>query len=70
MAMPIDVIILGKALNDGGLEAKGTISGLGLNTFGFLWACEDIWGPAEDPVTTIWVPVENVDRTVEGCNDI
>jgi len=54
MAYPIDVIIVGTALNTEGFTAFNTVEGLGLNTFGFLWPCDGIWGPGEDPITTVW----------------
>jgi len=54
MANPIDVVIKGTALESFGFTAEKTISGVGLNTFGFLWPCPDIWGPAVDGVTTSW----------------
>lgn len=56
MANPIDVMIVGQALNDEGLAAKGTISGVGLNTFGFLWPEDAIWTVCScpDPTSTTW----------------
>lgn len=68
MADPVDVIIVGQALNDLGLEAFDTISGLGLNTFGFLWGCNEIWAPADAPVSTTWVNA-NESGSVEVCTD-
>lgn len=49
-----DVIVVGNALEDFGLEAKNTISGIGLVTYGFLWDCADIWNVADEDVTTTW----------------
>lgn len=54
MAAPLDVVILGMALNDFGLSANNTIAGLGLNTFGFLWPCDAIWSPADHVISTTW----------------
>lgn len=65
---PIDVIIVGQALNDFGLEAFDTVEGLGLNTFGFLWPCSGIWAPADDPVSTAWMNA-NESGSVEVCTD-
>lgn len=54
MNEPLDIAILGTALNTQGFTAKGAISGVGLNTFGMLWPCADIWSPSEDVITTTW----------------
>lgn len=62
-----DVIIVGQALNSFGFVGFNTISGLGLNTFGFLWPCPDIWSPAYDPVTTVWTLESNPSGTIETC---
>lgn len=69
MAQPVDVIILGKALNDFGFEAMKTIEGLGLNTFGQLWPCDGIWGPADPNVTTVWTNYLQPGGTVSTCTD-
>lgn len=66
---PLDVVILGMALNSFGLTANNTIDGVGLNTFGFLWSCDGIWGPASPPVTTAWTCVTPPNPTVEVCTD-
>lgn len=65
---PVDVTIQGQALNSFGLTAHNTISGVGLNTFGFLWPCSDIWSTSEAAITTTWV--SSIDAsTVEVCSD-
>jgi hypothetical protein len=53
MALSFDVQIVGDALNTQ-LVAFDTIEGLGLNTFGFLWPIDGIWGPCCDPITLTW----------------
>ena len=69
MAQPVDVTIQGMALNSFGLTANNTIAGLGLNTFGFLWPCDGIWGPGDDPLTTTWANCSPASPTVEVCTD-
>lgn len=70
MAFPLDVTIQGQALNDFGFEALNTISGLGLNTFGFLWPCDEIWQPLDNDVTsTTWMDCGGTPATVEQCTD-
>lgn len=55
MAQPLDVRIVGTALNTFGFVGdQYAISGVGLNTFGFLWPCADIWSSAETSITTTW----------------
>lgn len=50
---PLDVIIVGTALNtEGFVGANFATSGVGLNTFGFLWPCADIWVSADEAITT------------------
>jgi hypothetical protein len=66
---PIDVIVVGTALNDQGFMAYNTIAGLGLNTFGFLWPCDGIWSTAEQSVTTTWVSVPGYYTDSEVCID-
>lgn len=63
MAVPVEnIIVEGMALNDFGFVAFDTLSGLGLNTFGFLWDATDIWTDCnlcnEDTVT-VWVDPGN-----------
>jgi len=64
-----DVRIVGQALEDEGFVAFNTISGLGLNTFGFLWPCADIWAPTDDPtLVTTWTDCPDGNTpTVEDC---
>lgn len=70
MAFPIDVVIVGTALNTFGLTHNNTISGLALNTFGFLTPCSGIWSPSDDPITTTWVSSScGNGGTVEDCAD-
>lgn len=66
---PLDVIIVGQALNSDGFQGPaGAISGLGLNTFGFLWPCSDIWTNSENSITTVWTN-SVTQTTVEVCTD-
>lgn len=65
----LDVTIKGQALNSFGLTASDTISGLGLNTFGFLWACADIWSPDDPVVSTNWTTCTGSVVDVETCID-
>lgn len=54
-----NIIIVGMALNDFGFVAFDTLSGLGLNTFGFLWSASDIWtdcNVCNEDITTDWDP--------------
>lgn len=70
MAMtPADVVIVGTALNSRGYFANNTTSGLGLNTFGFLWPCDGIWEPSDAPLKTTWVPASVPVKTTEVCID-
>ena len=65
---PIDVVIVGTALNTFGFTANNTIEGLGLNTFGFLWPCDGIWANAEETVTTTWASCVDPNGNIETCN--
>lgn len=70
MAQPLDVIIVGQALNDFGfVGAQNAIAGLGLNTFGFLWPCDAIWTCTDPAITTVWVDVPPVNPSTEVCLD-
>ena len=69
MAAPLDVIVVGQALNSLGLTAFNTIAGLGLNTFGFLWPCDGVWLSSDDPITTVWVPASIPVINPEICVD-
>jgi hypothetical protein len=62
----MDVTVKGLAIEDFGLSAENTISGLGLCTFGLVWGCHDIWGPVIDEPTTTWTDAEPV-VNVESC---
>ncbi len=44
-------------LTDGFVGYLGaySISGLGLNTFGFIWGVNDIWTPFCECVEAVWV---------------
>lgn len=60
MANPaFDVIVVGEALNDFGFEAYDTISGIGLNTFGFLWDGDGFWAPCCDTPTNVWMSCDS-----------
>lgn len=66
---PLDVVIVGTALNDLGFQAYNTVEGLGLNTFGLLWPCSGIWDTAESSVSTTWSAVPGSSSTTEVCID-
>lgn len=69
MAHPMDVKVVGTALNsEGFIGDQWSISGVGLNTFGFLWPCADIWTSSETRITTTWTAVMGA-STVEVCVD-
>jgi hypothetical protein len=66
--MALDVRVVGLALDDQGFTAYNTISGLGLNTFGFLWGCNEIWAPTEEAIVTTWSACADIPNpTVESC---
>lgn len=65
----VDAIIVGQALNDQGFIAYDAIAGLGLNTFGFLWPCSDVWAPQQRAITTTWVGIQTSTVTTETCSD-
>lgn len=70
MAMyPADVLVVGTALNTFGFTANKTVAGLGLLTFGFLWPCDGIWMPSDDPITTTWVAASIPSSITEVCVD-
>jgi hypothetical protein len=64
----VDVVVLGTALETRGLIGNNTVSGVGLNTLGFLWPCDGIWIPSDSPITTVWTS-SNQASTVENCAD-
>lgn len=53
---PINVEIVPLAVIDFGFSAENTISGVGLNTFGFLWGKADFWNlcPCSDDTVPVW----------------
>ncbi len=62
-----DVTINGLGLNDFGLYGL-SVDGYGLNTFGFVWACNGIWNPQYDVVSTTWTNCEDGGTpTIETC---
>lgn len=67
--LPVDVIVVGTALNDFGFQANDAIEGLGLNTFGFLWPCNGIWAPQNRAISTTWVAIQTSKVTSETCSD-
>lgn len=79
MANPIDVVVVGNALNSFGFVGlQYSVAGLGLNTFGFLWPCDAIWSssltpPMNDPYCgssfTIWTSVSLAISNIETCTD-
>ncbi len=69
MLKPLDVVILGQALESFGLTANKTVEGLGIITAGFLWPCNGIWSPSDDSITTAWVSCSEVNSSVELCSD-
>lgn len=64
MASVFRVQIVGTALNSQGFTAHDAISGVGLNTFGFLWDAGDIWTDCCVTVTTVWTPSEVCDEDI------
>lgn len=69
MAQPVDAVVVGQALNSLGFTANDATAGLGLNTFGFLWPCDGIWGGAQESVSTTWTSVIDGVQTTELCVD-
>lgn len=62
-ASPVGPVkLVGNALNSFGFTGENTISGLGLNTFGFLWPSADIWTPCCVAVQTSWTVCEICDE--------
>jgi len=62
MANPVKAKLNGHGqISYGFVDENAALSGLGLNTFGFLWGCPDIWAPCDDPdrVTT-WTDCTNI----------
>jgi len=69
MASPVGSVRLdGQALMSFGFEGgPNTISGLGLNTFGFLWPCADIWSPVIGVTLTTWTACVTPGEIDCGC---
>lgn len=67
--MPLDVIIVGQALNTWGLTAFNTVEGLGLNSWGNYWPCSGIWAPGQDTITTVWGSCSIPGADTEICTD-
>lgn len=65
---PLDIVIVGTALNTYGFTANNTIDGTGLNTFGFLWDCYAIWTNSDAAITTTWTGF-NATTGIEVCAD-
>ena len=67
---PLDVVIVGQALQTYGFEANNTVAGLGLVTWGFLWPCDGIWSPSDDlTIKTTWIPASVAIFNTETCGD-
>jgi len=66
MTIQFDVTLNGLGLNDFGIYGK-SVDGFGLNTFGFVWACNSIWNPCIDPITTTWVSCDDYVTNIETC---
>lgn len=56
-----DITIDGNGLETFGFESFGAFSGVGLNTFGFIWDCAAIWSKAINTPTNSW---SNADPSV------
>lgn len=73
MALPFDVIISGSALESFGFVATSqfNVSGLDLNTFGFLTPCDAIWTPGDPSISTTWVDcATGMTQTIEFCSGV
>lgn len=71
MALPVDAVVSGANLNDFGIAGENySLSGLGLNTFGFLFPCDGFWTPTEKPITTTWTSYNQGLTTVDVCVDM
>lgn len=69
MANPVDARLDGQALMSFGfVGGPDAISGVGLNTFGFLWPCADIWTPISEASSTTWTDCSQVNPS-DGCNE-
>ena len=62
--MALVTTVVGQALETLGFQGNNTISGLGLNSFGFVWGAGEIWSPAQvQGLTTTWVTAQAVVST-------
>lgn len=67
---PVDVVIVGVALETFGFTANNTVAGIGLLTRGFLWPCDGIWQPSDDlSLKTTWVAASIPSSNTEVCTD-
>ena len=66
---PVDVVISGKNLESHGLVGiADATSPIGVITFGFLFACPDIWSDSSDIVaSTVWTECNNDGSGLEYC---
>lgn len=70
MAHPVDAVISGVALEtEGFVGLQFAVSGLGLNTLGFLWPCDGIWTTSEATITTAWASATLAILNTETCID-
>lgn len=74
MASPSHAFFTPVAQLSRGLTAFDTVSGIGLDTLGFLWGCADIWSIVRDPVTTTWAssftPVTTTWVACSNCSTV
>ena len=68
VAGKFNVTVKGMALEDKGISDQNTIDGFGLNTFGFIWGCGNIWDlytslNGLEPVT-VWTYYSSTGSTV------
>jgi len=63
-----DVTVNGLGLSDFGLVG-GSLDGIGLTTYGFIWSCGSIWDTADEPITTTWSDCTDGGSTIETCAD-
>lgn len=65
----IDATINGRGLLDYGLYGY-SIDGLGINTYGFVFLCSNIWDNADEIISTSWTPCTTGNgNTLESCDD-
>lgn len=69
MAQPIDVVVVGNALNSEGFVASNwNVTGIDLITFGFLTPCDGIWTPTDSALTTVWTASHEAVTNTEVCS--